>query len=227
MQNVSDRSYGIVPVIRQEGQWHFLIVKHLGGHWAFPKGHPENVESPKEAASRELKEETGLIVKRFFQIYPFNEQYVFFHARRRISKTVIYYLAEVEGELAIQKEELLEARLLPFQECCELLSYPRSVQICQQSYDFLQAGSAANRSRASCVAKGPKRDSCQNAFLPRSGSSREAERRPASGRSSYRSKSQRRNKRNDSHQKSHSEGAKPAGLKKASHEQKMLKEPFE
>lgn len=137
MKKVADRSYGIVPVRKQGDEWHFLIVQHLGGHWSFPKGHPEANELPKQAAERELLEETGLSIQQYFKRYPFNEQYVFFHAGQRISKTVIYYLAQVDGPLIAQKEELLDAQWLNFEQCCEKLTFPRSVQICQQSYEFL------------------------------------------------------------------------------------------
>lgn len=139
MKKVNDRSYGVVPVRLVDGEWQFLIVCHLGGHWAFPKGHPEQGESPKEAAVRELFEETGMKVKRFFRRYPFSEQYVFYHAGQRISKTVMYYLAEVDGELKRQVEELTDACWLDFEACCEKLTYPRSVQICQQCYAFITA----------------------------------------------------------------------------------------
>jgi bis(5'-nucleosidyl)-tetraphosphatase len=141
MKKVNDRSYGIIPVRLVNQDWEFLIVRHLGGHWAFPKGHPEANESPKQAAIRELKEETGMQLKRFFRRYPFSEQYVFYHAGQRISKTVMYYLAEVEGHLERQVEELIDAKWESFENCCEKLTYPRSVQICQQCYAFLTAPS--------------------------------------------------------------------------------------
>jgi bis(5'-nucleosidyl)-tetraphosphatase len=143
MKKVEDRSYGIIPVRQIEDEWQFLIVKHLGGHWSFPKGHAELNESPTQAAERELKEETGLKIKRYFKRYPFNEQYEFFHAGQRIAKTVMYYLAEVEGDLIFQQEELLGAEWFNFGTCCEQLTFARSVQICQQSYEFVSACKAA------------------------------------------------------------------------------------
>lgn len=145
MKKVNDRSYGIIPVRQVDNDWQFLIVRHLGGHWAFPKGHPENNESPKQAAVRELLEETGMSVNRFFRRYPFSEQYVFYHAGQRICKTVMYYLAQVEGTLQRQVEELIDAQWESFEACCEKLTYPRSVQICQQCYAFLSAPEGAKK----------------------------------------------------------------------------------
>ncbi len=48
-----DASFGIVPVHERDGVRRFLLIQHLGGHWGFPKGHPEKGESPVETARRE------------------------------------------------------------------------------------------------------------------------------------------------------------------------------
>lgn len=145
VQQRSDRSYGIIPVRKVQEEWEFLLVKHLGGHWSFPKGHPEGDESPKQAATRELLEETALQVKQFFPKYPFKEEYSFFHNKEKINKTVLYYLAEVQGEAKLQEEELLDLRWLAYSESCQQLSFPRSVQICRQAHQFLIQYSEAEK----------------------------------------------------------------------------------
>ena len=38
----------------------YLIIRHVAGHWDFPKGHVENSETEEETALREILEETGL-----------------------------------------------------------------------------------------------------------------------------------------------------------------------
>ena len=40
----------------------YLLARHNGGHWSFPKGHVEKNETEKETALREIREETGLNV---------------------------------------------------------------------------------------------------------------------------------------------------------------------
>ena len=39
---------------------HLLLIRDPYGKWGLPKGHVENGESSREAALREVREETGL-----------------------------------------------------------------------------------------------------------------------------------------------------------------------
>ena len=43
-----------------DGVWHALLIKDPYGRWALPKGHIEGGESLREAAVREVREETGI-----------------------------------------------------------------------------------------------------------------------------------------------------------------------
>jgi 8-oxo-dGTP pyrophosphatase MutT (NUDIX family) len=68
MKGTEAKSYGIIPVFKNEGSFHILLVKNSkGGHWGFPKGTPEKNEESIDTARRELFEETGIkdIVERF------------------------------------------------------------------------------------------------------------------------------------------------------------------
>ncbi|NJO79196.1 MAG: NUDIX domain-containing protein [Cyanobacteria bacterium RM1_2_2] len=57
---MQDLSFGIVPLLQQNGEHLFLLVQHQAGHWSFPKGHAEADETPLQAACREFEEETGI-----------------------------------------------------------------------------------------------------------------------------------------------------------------------
>lgn len=104
--------------------WHILLVQLYAGHWGFPKGHHEEGESPFETASRELQEETGLTVKHLLSEELYEETYFFTFEEEKIKKTVGYYLAEVEGKEAIQKEELAALKWVPFEQAADLLTFP-------------------------------------------------------------------------------------------------------
>lgn len=55
-----ERSAGGVVVRSLAGVWHALLIRDGHGKWSLPKGHIEGGESLREAAAREVEEETGL-----------------------------------------------------------------------------------------------------------------------------------------------------------------------
>ncbi|MEM6553130.1 MAG: NUDIX domain-containing protein [Planctomycetota bacterium] len=106
----TDFSCGVVPVrLDQGGGMEFLLVQLHAGHWAFPKGHPEEGESDREAAERELFEETGLVAERIVEGVSFDEVYEFTkRSGKRVRKTVRYFLGRVDAgaEVVVQPEEV-------------------------------------------------------------------------------------------------------------------------
>ena len=106
---ITDYSCGIIPVRLGGGRREYLLVQHGGGHWGFPKGHPEPGESDEQAARRELAEETGLGDVQLLNAAPLEERYTFTRhageegARRRelVRKTVRYYVGLVPGDAAV------------------------------------------------------------------------------------------------------------------------------
>ncbi|MYA64370.1 MAG: NUDIX hydrolase [Gemmatimonadetes bacterium] len=55
-----ERSAGGVVVRPLGGSWHALLIRDPYGKWSLPKGHIEGGESLREAALREVEEETGI-----------------------------------------------------------------------------------------------------------------------------------------------------------------------
>lgn len=122
-------SYGIIPLQSTANGWNVLVVHHQTGFWGFPKGHAIEGESPRETASRELLEETGLTIEQFLFDEPLEEKYRFVRKGQIIDKTVIYFIAAVAGVLNIQPEEVKEARWVPLNEAVKLLTYLESQAI--------------------------------------------------------------------------------------------------
>jgi bis(5'-nucleosidyl)-tetraphosphatase len=61
MQEEIYSSFGVIPLFKTPtGDFLFCVVHHASGHWGFPKGHPNQGESERETALRELNEETGI-----------------------------------------------------------------------------------------------------------------------------------------------------------------------
>ncbi len=112
-----DESFGVIPLRKMESHWEVFLIQHKkSGYWGFPKGHAEPKETPKEAAFRELKEETNLELIKLLQKEPLKEQYTFILDRRRVFKQVFYFIAEVGGEVKLQEGEIHDGIWLPFPE---------------------------------------------------------------------------------------------------------------
>ncbi|MEM9415528.1 MAG: NUDIX domain-containing protein [Planctomycetota bacterium] len=106
-----DFSYGMIPYRVVEGRREFLLVQHHAGHWAFPKGHPDDGESPLETAQREMLEETGIAPSRTVDTPAFEEQYKFTkRSGKKVRKYVTYYLCEVapDAKVRVQPEEIAD-----------------------------------------------------------------------------------------------------------------------
>jgi len=118
---IKENCFGIIPLTYRENYWEVFIVLHLkGNYWGFPKGHAEKGESPKEAAEREMKEETGMSVIRYLLDSYLTERYQFPREGQLIDKTVHFYLAEVTTEFSIEPEEIVEGKWIALKD---LLSY--------------------------------------------------------------------------------------------------------
>lgn len=124
-------SYGIIPLQKNaEGQWCVLIVQHQEGHWAFPKGHAEENESPQETAVRELKEETSLNVIAFLSPLPLEEHYKIVRKGESILKTVVYYLAEVEGKISLQTKEIRQSAWVLLDDASSHVTFSEAKMLC-------------------------------------------------------------------------------------------------
>jgi len=133
----TDLSFGIVPLKKFEGAWRVLLVHHIAGHWSFPKGHPEEGETPEQAAQRELKEETGLHVSCMLQKEPIEEIYTFSHRGEKILKTVRYFIALVDGKEYPQLDELLGCEWYSFDEAEKTLSFENTRKLLKEAQKVL------------------------------------------------------------------------------------------
>ncbi|MBM3184423.1 MAG: NUDIX domain-containing protein [Chlamydiae bacterium] len=134
-----EESFGIIPLSRKNGNWEVFLIQHRGGrYWGFPKGHREPKETALEAASRELKEETNLDCVRLLREKPLEEEYSFHFDRKRILKKVLYFIAEVDGTVHLQKTEINDGTWLPFPEAIEQVTHPEGKAILTEVMRYLE-----------------------------------------------------------------------------------------
>jgi 8-oxo-dGTP pyrophosphatase MutT (NUDIX family) len=133
-----DQSYGIVPLRKEGNRWLVFVVRHRGGHWTLPKGHPEGTESALECAKRELFEETGLSLVKLLSEEPLIETYQFSSRGRPVHKTVHYFIAEVSGIIRIQRDELQDGRWVDLDKAHEVVSYAQMKLLLNSVIEKLQ-----------------------------------------------------------------------------------------
>lgn len=120
--------------MRSAAETEYLLVRHLDGHWGFPKGHVENSETEEETAKREIREETGLeteIDSRFRVVDTYSP-------KPGVMKDVIFFLGKpVSGTLRPQPEEIGEIRWCAQREASKLLTFDSSRKVLDAAVRFL------------------------------------------------------------------------------------------
>jgi 8-oxo-dGTP pyrophosphatase MutT (NUDIX family) len=90
---------------------------------ALPKGHPEEGESPVDAALREVREEAGVEAR---LVEPLGDvRYWYTREGRRIAKVVSFFLlAYVSGAVEDHDSEVEQACWMALEEAARKLTYP-------------------------------------------------------------------------------------------------------
>lgn len=91
-------------------------------YWGFPKGHLEPGETSRQAAVREVKEETGIEAEIIGNAG--ESKYVFTQDGEKIFKAItVFAMKKVSGELKFQSEELLAAEWITPDQALSKLSF--------------------------------------------------------------------------------------------------------
>ncbi|HEY2283930.1 MAG TPA: NUDIX domain-containing protein [Solirubrobacteraceae bacterium] len=89
---------------------------------ALPKGHVDPGESALQAATREVREETGILAEPVCELG--ESRYWYRRDGRSVGKTVTFYLfTYLAGDTADHDDEVLEARWIDLREALTELSY--------------------------------------------------------------------------------------------------------
>jgi len=147
MKRQKDESFGVVPVFKQDGIWRFLLVQQISYRgkddrfWTFPKGHPEENESPIEAAKRELLEETGIRGVVIDREAVFTISYSFKHENMYIDKNVSYFLGMCPDKETVisQPEEIAALEWCTFEEAIGKLSHQNAKNVLNEARAYIEA----------------------------------------------------------------------------------------
>ncbi len=129
-----EKSCGALVVRRGEQESEILLIKHNGGHWAFPKGHVEANETEEQTARREVQEETGLLVKLDTRY----REMVTFSPAPRIMKDVVYFAATViSGTETPQLSEVSDVRWVPFSKAEQYITFENDRHLFHKLQTFI------------------------------------------------------------------------------------------
>jgi len=119
---VREFSAGGVVVRRFQGRAFAAAVAPRRGVLALPKGHPDGDETMEQAATREVREETGLVAEPVRKLG--DVRYWYTLAGERVLKTVTFFEFEyVSGDTADHDDEVVEAGWMPLADAPRALSY--------------------------------------------------------------------------------------------------------
>ncbi len=120
-----------------------LLLRKYNGDWVLPKGRIEKDEHMKEAALREVKEETGTkarILKYLGEIhYTYKENW---DETNRIHKTVHWYMMESSNmDTVPQKEEgFVEAKYVHMDKAVDIAKYHDEREIIKVAVNYIKKG---------------------------------------------------------------------------------------
>lgn len=137
-QVVYETSAGIIVFRQMAKNREFLLLHYPGGHFDFPKGHLEPGETEREAAFRELQEETGLSKIVWIEGYHEKIHYMYNRGSKLMSKDVYFFLARTRQKKIILSFEHKGHSWLPYEEALEKITFQQSKDLLKKAEAFLK-----------------------------------------------------------------------------------------
>lgn len=145
-----DVSAGLVLFCETEAGREYLLIRYPSGHFDYARGHLEAGESKKEAALREVREETGNQSVRFFD-KEFHSKF-FYRAKghereRRLSegrgviifKEVYLYPGKVADQDVRLSHEHTEYVWLPYEEALAKVTFENAKRVLRETEAYLRS----------------------------------------------------------------------------------------
>jgi len=137
---IKQSSAGVVVYrISKDGERTYLLLQYPRGPWDFAKGKLKDGEGWREAALRELKEETGLTLD-LFKNFEHSYSYTFNDARgNKVEKTILFFIAcaPYDSEICLSQEHV-DYLWLPYEHARMQLVFENIKHLLDQVEQFLE-----------------------------------------------------------------------------------------
>ena len=125
---------GAVLYTEANGIINYVLVVEIDGHCGLPKGHIELGETEVQAALREIKEETG-VTANILEGFITKIEYTMDNGN---IKQTTYFCARYKNQtIKYDKHELLDVKLLPFDEAILSLSYQKVKDVLFEANQYI------------------------------------------------------------------------------------------
>ena len=130
-----EKSCGVIIFTRENNAIKYVIIKSINGFYGFPKGHVEAGETETQTALREVYEEVGLLPN---LIEGFRETVEYYIPSVDVQKQVVYFLGEYKNQnIIFQKEELLSAELMTFNEANHCFTHQNNIDLLLKANNYI------------------------------------------------------------------------------------------
>lgn len=138
MKPYDERSAGIVLFRQMNSHREYLVLHYQGGHFDLPKGHLEEGETEREAALRELEEETT--IKNIVWIEGYREiiSYTYSKMGKPSTKEVTFFLARTTQKKVAISHEHQGFIWLPYEEAVQKLTFENAKQLLRLAEKFMK-----------------------------------------------------------------------------------------
>lgn len=129
-KTVVETSAGGVVLRRVVDSWHVLVIRDPYRKWGLPKGHVEEGETAREAALREVAEETGLQDLRLGEELV-TIDWTFRSSGRRIHKYATFFLMHSDSGEPVPEfaEGITACEWIPLHTAHERISYENASEV--------------------------------------------------------------------------------------------------
>ena len=142
---VDERSAGAVVFYLEGTEPEYLLLHYTASHWDFPKGNIELGENERQAATREIREETGITDVEFLEGFRMKIDYRYRHGRRLVEKEVVLFLARTRTRQVTLSHEHIGFAWRKFDDAMDQLTYRNAKNLLSAAKDYLRQHSLAYR----------------------------------------------------------------------------------